>query len=192
MHGGYVEVDTGTATIARHTVNSALSRFCNTDNPSSIFVSSPSFPSIESLSKSTISSLGSGSFGRNIYGVNIQQRTTSKVANIETVMADNEELYPPPPQYIYDVFAAVDLSYRSSSDSDKYKHAWLKAKVIWFYILSAGECPDAYSTALSISPNHKEITPILVGDRRHFPKKYANTITRHEQIKNIVPCNISQ
>ena len=32
--------------------------------------------------------------------VNIQQQSTSEVANIETVMADNEELDTPPPQDI--------------------------------------------------------------------------------------------
>ena len=42
----------------------------------------------------------------------------------------NEGLDYPPPQNILNVFAAADLSSRSSSDSDKYKHAWIKAKVI--------------------------------------------------------------
>ena len=77
---------------------------------SSIFVSPTPIPNIESLSQSTISSLGSGSFGRNIYDVNIQQQTTSEVADTETVMGDNEYLDLPPPQDISDVFAAADLS----------------------------------------------------------------------------------
>ena len=106
-------------------------------------------------------------------------------------MADKEELYPTPPQDIPNVFAAADLSYCSSSYSAKYKRAWLKAKVICSYILSDGECPDACGIALSIAPNHKVIAPIIVGDRRHFPKKYANAITWHEQNKHIFPCNIS-
>ena len=38
---------------------------CNTNDPSSIFVFPPHISSIESLSQSTISSLYSGSFGRN-------------------------------------------------------------------------------------------------------------------------------
>ena len=38
---------------------------CNTNDPSSIFVSPPPITNIESLSQSTISSLDSGSFGRN-------------------------------------------------------------------------------------------------------------------------------
>ena len=50
---------------------------CNTNDPSSMFVSSPPISNIESLSQSTISSLGSGSFGGNIDDVNIQQQTTS-------------------------------------------------------------------------------------------------------------------
>ena len=53
-------------------------------------------------------------------------------------MYDNEELYPPPPQDISNVFEATDLSSRSSSDSDKYKCEWLKAKVIHSSILYAG------------------------------------------------------
>ena len=63
--------------------------FCNTDDPLSMFVYPPPIPNIESLSQSTISSLGSVSFGRNRYDVNIQQRTTLEVADTETVMADN-------------------------------------------------------------------------------------------------------
>ena len=49
---------------------------CNTNDPSSMFVSPPSIPNIESLSQSNLSSLGSGSFSRNQPDVNIQQQTT--------------------------------------------------------------------------------------------------------------------
>ena len=94
---------------------------CNMNEPSSMFVSPHPIANIESLSQSTISSLDSGSFGRNRYDVNIQQQTTSEVADADTVMADNEELDPPPPQDISNVFAAVDMSSRSSSNSAKYK-----------------------------------------------------------------------
>ena len=79
---------------------------CNMNDPLSMFLSPPLTPNIESLSQSIISSLDSGSFGRNQYDVNIQQQTTSVVANKETVMADSEELYPPPPQDISNVFSA--------------------------------------------------------------------------------------
>ena len=53
-------------------------------------------------------------------------------------MDDNIGLYPQPPQDILNVFAAVDLFSRSSSDSAKYKRAWLKLKesVILFYLRS--------------------------------------------------------
>ena len=88
-----------------------------------MFVPPPPIPNIESLSQSTISSLGSISFGKNISDVNIQQQTTSKVPNTETVMADNEEIDHPPPQDISNVFAAADFSSRSSSDSAEYKCA---------------------------------------------------------------------
>ena len=98
---------------------------CNTNDPSSMFLSPPHIPNIESLSQSTILSLVSDSFGRNRADVNIQKPTTSEVSNTETVMADNKEIDPPQPQDISNVFAAVDLSPRSSSDSDKYKGAWL-------------------------------------------------------------------
>ena len=60
---------------------------CNTNDPSSMFVSPPPIPNIESLSQSTISSLDSGSFDRNRADGNIQQQTTPEVANSETVMA---------------------------------------------------------------------------------------------------------
>ena len=95
-----------------------------------MFLSPPPIPNIESLSQSTILSLDSLSFDRNRAGVNIQQQTTSEVADTEKVMDGNEELDPPPPQDISNVFAAADLSSCSSSDSAKYKHAWIKAKVI--------------------------------------------------------------
>ena len=67
-----------------------------------MFVSPTPIPNIESLSQSTISSLDSGSFGRNRADVNIQQQNTSEVADIETVMADNAELDP-------NLFAAAEL-----------------------------------------------------------------------------------
>ena len=50
---------------------------CNTNYPSSIFVSPPPIPNIESFSQSTLSSLGSGSFDRNRADGNNQQQTTS-------------------------------------------------------------------------------------------------------------------
>ena len=75
-----------------------------------MFVSSLHITNIESLSQSTISSLDSGSFDRNRSDGNIQQTTTSEVANTETVMAYNEDLDPPSPQDISNVFAAADLS----------------------------------------------------------------------------------
>ena len=62
--------------------------------------------------------------------MNIQQQTISEVANTETVLADNEDIYPPPPQDISNVFSAADLSSHSSSDSNKYKCAWHRAKGI--------------------------------------------------------------
>ena len=66
--------------------------------------------------------------------MNIQQQTTSEVANAETIMADNEELDPPPLQDILNVFSTSDMSSRSSFDSAKYKYAWLKANVIRYFI----------------------------------------------------------
>ena len=77
-----------------------------------MFVSTPPIPNIESLSQSTISSLGSGSFGRNRSDVNIQHQTTTEVSDTETAMADNEELDPPSPRDILIVFIAADLSSR--------------------------------------------------------------------------------
>ena len=103
-----------------------------------MFVSPPPITNIESLSQSTISSIDSGSYGRNRADVNIQQQNILEVSDKETVMAYNEDLDPPPPQDIPNVFAAADLSSRSSSDPDKYKRTWLKAKVSRSSILSAG------------------------------------------------------
>ena len=62
---------------------------CNTNEPSSMFLSPPPIPNIESLSQSTISSLDSGSFGRNLADIDIQQPNTSEVADTETLMAYN-------------------------------------------------------------------------------------------------------
>ena len=62
-----------------------------------MLVSQPPIPNVESLFLSTISPLGSDSFGRNRSEMNIQQRTKLEVSNTETLMADNEELDPPPP-----------------------------------------------------------------------------------------------
>ena len=60
---------------------------CYTNDPSSMFVSPPPILKIESLSKSTISSLDRGSFDRNRAGRDILQPTTSEVSNTERVMA---------------------------------------------------------------------------------------------------------
>ena len=114
------------------------------------------------MSQSTISSIDSGSFGINQADLNIQQPTTSEVSDTETVMAYNEDLDLPPPQDISNVFAAADLLSCSSSDSDKYKRASLKANLISYSILSAGEFPYACSRELYIALNHKEIASIMV------------------------------
>ena len=53
-------------------------------------------------------------------------------------MADNEELDPPTPQDILNVFALADVSSRLSSDSNKYKVALLRLKVIRSSILYDG------------------------------------------------------
>ena len=93
--------------------------------------------------------------------MNIQQQNTSEVADTDIVMVDNEDINPPPTQDILNVFSAADLSYCSSSDSDKYICAWLKAKVIRSSILSAGEFTDSFSRALFIALNQKEIASIM-------------------------------
>ena len=72
-----------------------------------MFVSPPPIPNSESFSQSTISSLDSGSFDRNRADGDIKQPTTLEVANIETVMAGNEDIYTPEPQDISNVFAAA-------------------------------------------------------------------------------------
>ena len=147
-----------------------------------MFVPPPPIPNIESLSQTTISSLDSGSFGRNRAGVNIQQATTSGLANTDTVMAYNEDLDPPLPQDISNVFAAADLLSFSSSDPAKYKCAWIKAKVVCSSILYAGECPDACSRALSIVLNHKEIASVMSVNgtifQENMPMQLSNTKKR--------------
>ena len=113
-----------------------------------------------------------------------------EVANTETVMYGNEEIDTPPPQDISNVFAAADLSPHSSYDTVKYKRAWHRAKGIRSFNLSSGESPDAQSRALSIALNHGEIASIMAVTGTILPKRYANVITRHEQKKKIVTCNI--
>ena len=98
-------------------------------------------------------------------------------------MSDNEELYLPPTQHISNVCAVADFSSRSSSDSAKYKRAWIKAKVIRSFNLSSGECTDACSRELYIAMNHKEIASIMAVTGAISPQKYANAINRHEQKK---------
>ena len=109
--------------------------------------------------------------------MNIQQPTTSEVADTETVMAYNEDLDLPPPQDISNVFAAADLLSLSLTNSNKYKRAWLRAKVIRSSISSTGECPDKCSISLSMAPNHKEIASIMAVTGAIFPKQFANAIT---------------
>ena len=53
-------------------------------------------------------------------------------------MGYNEDIYPPPPHDISNVFAAADLPSQLSYDSVKYKRAWHRAKVIRSSILSSG------------------------------------------------------
>ena len=156
---------------------------CNMNDSSSMFVSPPPIPNIESFSQSTISSLDSGSFDRNRDDGNIQQPTTSEVANTDTVIAGNEDINPPPPQDISNVFAAVYLSSQSSYDTVKYKRAWHRAKGIRSSHLSSGESPDAQSRALTIALNRREIASIMAVTGIILPKRYANVITRHKQKK---------
>ena len=88
-------------------------KLCNTNDPSSTFVSPPPIPNIEPFSQSTISSLDSGSFDRNRADGNNQQPTTLEVSNTETMMAGNEDIDTPTPQDISNVFEAADLSSQS-------------------------------------------------------------------------------
>ena len=53
-------------------------------------------------------------------------------------MGYNEDIDPPPPQDISNVFAAADLSSQSSYDTVKYKRAWHRAKGIRSSTLSSG------------------------------------------------------
>ena len=57
----------------------------------------------------------------------------------------------------------------------------------WSVILSAWECTDTCSKALSIALNHKENTSIMAVTSAILPKKYANAITQHEQKKKYCP-----
>ena len=68
--------------------------------------------------------------------MNIQKPSTSEVADTETVMDDNEDIDPPPPQDVLNAFSSTELSDQSSYDSAKYKRAWYKARLICSYILS--------------------------------------------------------
>ena len=143
---------------------------CNTNDPSSTFFSPPPIRNIESFYQPTISSLDSGSFDRNRADGNIQQPTTSEVSNTETVMGYNEEIDNVLRQDISNVFAEADLSYQSSYDTVKYKHAWHRAKGIRSSILSSGESPDAHSRSLSIAMNHREIASIMAMTGTILPK----------------------
>ena len=69
-------------------------------------------------------------------------------------MAYNEDLDPPQPHDISNVFAVADLPSQSSYDSVKHKCAWHRAKGIRSSILSSGGSPDACIRAFSIALNH--------------------------------------
>ena len=86
------------------------------------------------------------------------------------MIAYNEDLDPPPPQDILNLFASADFPSQSSYGSAKYKCAWHKAKIIRSYILSAGESTDACSIALSIALNNKEIASIMAVTGTIFQK----------------------
>ena len=141
-----------------------------------MFVSTLLIPNIESLSQSNILSPGGGSFGRNRADMNIQQRTTSKVANTEIVMEDNKELDTLRSQDILNVFAAAELPYHSSSDSAEYKRAWPKAKVIRSSILSAGECLTHVVEHYPLYLIRKNVFPLWLATSAIFPKQYSNAI----------------
>ena len=116
---------------------------------------------------------------------------TYDVANTETVMGYNEDIYPPPPKDLSNVIAAADLSSQSSYDTVKYKCAWHREKVILSSILSSVESTDAQSRALSIALNHIEIASIMAVTGTILPKTICqcNNPTRTKE-KNIVTCNI--
>ena len=63
-------------------------------------------------------------------------------------MAYNEDIDPPPPQDIPNVFSEADLLSKSSYDTVEYKRAWYRAKGIRSSILSSGKSPDAQSREL--------------------------------------------
>ena len=107
-------------------------------------------------------------------------------------MGYNEDIDPPPPQDMSNVFSTADLSSQSSYDPVKYKRAWHRSKEITSSILSFGESTYARSRALYFALNHKEIASNMAVTGTIFPKQYANAITRHEQKKNIVPCKIGR
>ena len=93
------------------------------------------------------------------------------------MMAYNEDIDLPPIQDISNVFATADLLSCSSSDSNKYRRAWLKAKIIRSYILSSKKIPDALTRALSIAPNNTKIASIMAVAGAIFSKKNSNAIT---------------
>ena len=83
-------------------------------------------------------------------------------------MGYNEDIDPPPPHDISNVFVAAYLLSQSSYDSVKYKSTWHRAKGIRSSILSSGKIPDACSRALSIALNHKEIVSIIAVNSKMF------------------------
>ena len=86
------------------------------------------------------------------------------------------------------MLAVADLSSSSSSNSAKYKCAWIKAKLIRCYILYARECPDACSRALFIALKHKEISSIMAVTSANFPKNLCQwnylTLTKEKMFSH--------
>ena len=182
---------------------------CNENEEPSSFVSTPPIPNIDSLSQSTISSLGTGgsrsstfssstttsssshissSLGTNSPGPRISGCTVSNdapmnssTAEINHVAPSTTVIEPPLAQDLSNIFAASSSTSSIDKSSPEYKHAWRKAQKIKLAILAAGDTPEACSQSLSIALNHASLTPIVTITGAIVPRQFASAL--HQQVQ---------
>jgi hypothetical protein len=184
-----------------------------------LFVSTPPIPIIESLSQSTISSLGTrgsrsstlssgttssssshrgthsatNSSRSHISGFNLPADTpvAPSTTSIDHPVMSTTVMEPPSPQDLSNVFAASALNSSLDRNSAEYKHAWRKAQEIKLAILAAGDSPEACSQSLSIALNHASMTPIVAITGAIVPRQFASALHQQAQKTKLIQCATS-
>eukprot|EP00978_Attheya_sp_CCMP212_P017891 scaffold48234_cov60-Attheya_sp.AAC.5 len=181
---------------------------CNTNKDSSTFVSPPPIPTIESLSQSTVSSMGTrGSRSSTSSGTTSSSRLHSQSSsrtNSSCIRASRRNVSahgpvgplmtaidPPVPQDLLNVFAASGLSSYTSTSSAEYKRSWRKAQAIKESMLSAGDTTEECSKAVVLALTHPLMKPIFAITGAIVPPQFASAIKFQEQKAKLIKCATS-